>query len=139
MNVFSITGAQLTSANGIRINVPVTSTVIINVTGTSASFNGGSQVLPDGVTCGSGAVSQGDFCNQLIWNMPNATTVSVSGTAVQGSILAPRATFGGGGANVNGTVIVNRFILSGCVEMHPHYFEGCLCLQGATGPQACCR
>jgi choice-of-anchor A domain-containing protein len=139
MDVFTVTGAQLSSANGITIKVPATATVIVNVSGATAGFNGGSFTLPDGVTCKSGAVTSGNFCNQLMWNFPNATTVTVNNTGVQGSILAPRATFGGGSGNVNGTVIVNTFALTGCVELHPHYFDGCLCLKAVTGPQACCQ
>jgi choice-of-anchor A domain-containing protein len=139
INVFVISSADFTSANGFVVDVPVTSTVIVNVTGTTAEFVNGKTTLPDGVTCGSGAVQLDDFCNQVIWNFPEATSVSVSGTAVQGSILAPLADFGSNGSGqVNGTVIVNNFDLTACVEMHPHYFNGCLCVDEVDSPYACC-
>jgi len=137
MNVFSISGSDMLSSNGFTINVPVASTVIINVSGTEAGFVNGTTILPDGVSCGSGAVSLDDFCNQLIWNFYEAEVISVSGTAVQGSILAPLASFGSNGSGqVNGTVIVNSFEIDSCIEMHPHYFNGCLCTE--TGEYACC-
>lgn len=137
MNIFSISGADMLSSNGFSIDVPVTSTVIINVIGESAGFVNGSTTLPDGVTCGSGGVSLDDFCNQLIWNFPDALSVSVSGTAVQGSILAPYAALvSDGSGQVNGTVIVQSFEIESCIEMHPHYFNGCLCTE--TGEYACC-
>ena len=137
MNIFSISGADMLSSNGFSIDVPVTSTVIINVIGENAGFVNGSTTLPDGVTCGSGEVSLDDFCNQLIWNFPDALSVSVSGTAVQGSILAPYAALvSDGSGQVNGTVIVQSFEIGSCIEMHPHYFNGCLCTE--TGEYACC-
>jgi len=139
VNVFSISGSDFTVSNGFVIDVPVVSTVIINVTGDSAGFVNGTTTLPDGVVCGSGAVKLDDFCNQLIWNFPEATTISVSGTAVQGSILAPFADFAANGSGqVNGTVIVNNFEIDACVEMHPHYFNGCLCTEEINSPYACC-
>lgn len=139
INVFSISGADFTTSNGFVIDVPSVSTAIINVTGESAGFVNGTTVLPDGVTCGSGAVKLDDFCNQLIWNFPEVTSISVSGTAVQGSILAPFADFDtNGSGQVNGTVIVNNFEIGACVEMHPHYFNGCLCTEEIDSPYACC-
>jgi choice-of-anchor A domain-containing protein len=137
MNVFSISGADMLSSNGFTFNVPVESTVIVNVSGTEAGFSGGTTILPDGVVCGSGAVSLDDFCNKLIWNFYETEVISVSNTSVQGSILAPLASFGNNGSGqVNGTVIVNNFEIGSCVEMHPHYFNGCLCTE--TGEYACC-
>jgi|GEM_PF-2413442 len=139
INVFTISGADMLASNGFVIDTPSTATVIINVTGPSAGFVNGTTSLPDGVTCGSGAVKLDDFCNQLVWNFPEATSVSVSGTAVQGTILAPFADFGtNGSGQVNGTVIVNNFEIEACVEMHPHYFNGCLCTEEIDSPYACC-
>jgi choice-of-anchor A domain-containing protein len=138
MNIFSISGADMLSSNGFRFDVPVSSTVIVNVSGEEAGFVNGTTTLPDNVTCGSGHVSLDDFCNQLIWNFYEATEVSVSGTAVQGSILAPLAGFSSNGSGqVNGTVIVHDFEIDNCIEMHPHYFNGCLCTE--DGEYACCE
>jgi choice-of-anchor A domain-containing protein len=136
MNVFQITGADLATGS-ITIDVPPSSTVVVNVTGASAAFAPGTTTLPDGVKCGSGAVALDDFCNQLVWNLPNATELTVNGHGVQGSLLAPRATLAGN-ADVNGTVIVRALMLTACLEMHPHYFSGCLCTAEVDSPYACC-
>ncbi len=139
INVIEIDGADLLAAGSIRIEAPLTSSVIVNVTGDTAGFSGGTMTLPDNNTCGSGAVELDDFCNQLIWNFTEATTVSVGSTAVQGSILAPHATMtASGSGQVNGTVIVANFNISSCIEMHPHYFNGCLCTEELDSPYACC-
>jgi len=139
INVFTVSGTEVLDASGLEIDTPPTSTVIVNVTGPSAGFVNGATALPDGVTCGSGAVQLDDFCNRLIWNFPEATSLSVTGTAVQGSILAPFADFGSDGSGqVNGTVVVRNFEIDSCVEIHPHYFNGCLCSGDAGSPYACC-
>jgi choice-of-anchor A domain-containing protein len=139
LNVVEITGDDLAGAGRIRIDAPLTSSFIVNVTGTSASFVGGDTMLPDGHTCGSGAVDLDDFCNQLIWNFPDTSALSVGGTAVQGSILAPHADLiASGSGQVNGTVIVANFEITSCIELHPHYFNGCLCTEELDSPYACC-
>jgi choice-of-anchor A domain-containing protein len=139
INIIEVNGDDLTYANGITINAPVSSSMIVNITGTSAGFNGGTITLPDGIECGSGAVELDDFCNQLIWNMPEVTTLEVGGISVQGSVLAPNATMvSSGSGNINGTVIVENFNISTCIEMHPHYFNGCLCTEEVNSLYACC-
>ena len=139
MNVFQIDAAQLAAANGTHVDVPATSTAIINVVGgPETAFMNGTHTMPDGVTCGSGGISDGDFCNNVLYNMPTIEDLYISGTAVQGTILAPRAKLNGGGAQVNGQMILDTYDLDGCVEAHPHYFTGCLCLEGSDGPEACC-
>ena len=135
-NVFSIDGADLLASNGITISVPLSSTVIINVSGISGGIVQGSTTLPDGVVCGSGSVQLDDFCNKLIWNFYEAQTVTIGSHAVQGSVLAPFAVLtNSGSGQINGTVIVNSLNITDCIEMHPHYFNGCLCLGGEL---ACC-
>ncbi len=139
LNIMEIDGGDLLAAGSIRIDAPVTSSVIVNVMGDTGGFSGGTTTLPDGVTCGSGAVQLNDFCNQLIWNFPEATSVTVASTAVQGTILAPHATLtSNGSGQVNGTVIVANMNIESCIEMHPHYFNGCLCTQEVDSPYACC-
>lgn len=107
------------------VNVPSTSIVIVNVTGTSINWPPGSTALP-GATGGV----NGDylFSSNVIWNFPQATTFYVNGTAIQGTILAPNATFDASGSgHVAGQVIV--YALNGlAIEFHPYYFSGCVTL-----------
>lgn len=139
LNIVEITGADLQAATAIVINAPVDSSFVVNVTGETVGFSNGTVSLPDGIDCESGSVSLDNFCNRLIWNMAEASTVSIGGFAVQGSILAPNATMiAEGSGQVNGAVIVKNFLLDTCIEMHPHYFNGCLCTEEVNSPYACC-
>ncbi len=117
-NVFSITAAQLGS---VTINVPQTSIVIINVSGTTVNWPSGTITLPGGPD------SRGDyaFATNVLWNFYEATTFHNTSAAIQGSILAPLATFTGGSGHVAGQVIV-RYMTSLSVEFHPYYFSGCI-------------
>ena len=121
LNVFSVTTEQIESASEISIEVPLTSTVIINVEGETLSFEGKGFKLPDGASCRGG---DADFCAQIVWNMPNVTSLVVSGIGIQGSVFAPNAAFSGDGGNVDGQVIVQSLV--GSIEFHPYFFEGCL-------------
>jgi choice-of-anchor A domain-containing protein len=102
--------------------VPETSSVIVNISGATLDWQPGTFTLPGGGTsCKAKTTS---FCQHILYNMYEATNVSISGIGIQGSILAPYATFNGKGGNVDGQVIVNY--MSGITEYHPYYFSGCL-------------
>lgn len=122
LNVFSITGEQLESANQITIIAPGESSVIVNVSGLEINWGGAGFILPDG-----GASCRGDtstWCHRILWNLYEATILNISGIGIQGSVLAPYATLDGGGGNVDGQVIVE--FLYGSIEYHPYFFSGCL-------------
>jgi choice-of-anchor A domain-containing protein len=130
LNVFSITGDQLGSASQIRLVAPDESSIIVNVSGTDIMWSGAGFILPDGQASCRGASTEADpqllsgWCHKILWNMYEATTLTLSGIGVQGSILAPYATLDGGGGNVDGQVIVEY--LFGGIEYHPYFFSGCL-------------
>jgi choice-of-anchor A domain-containing protein len=122
LNVFNVTTAQLQTASKISIETPPESTVIVNVSGTTLTWNGVGFRLPDGgAACKGGTTT---LCSQIVWNMPEVTELTLGGVGVQGSIFAPYATFTGDGGNVDGQVIV-RHLLGG-IEFHPYFFTGCL-------------
>jgi choice-of-anchor A domain-containing protein len=110
------------------INIPANGTAIINSTCINPSFSSGPpQLIMGGVArpiC-TGQQGTGGSCDRVLYNFPNATTVTVNQT-VQGSILAPYAKFIGQGANVDGEVVVDSMDNSGGVEFHAWFFEGCL-------------
>ena len=56
--------------------------------------------------------------------MYQATSVYMTGIAIEGSVLAPLATLKGDGGHIAGQVIVQY--LTGGLEYHPYYFAGCL-------------
>jgi choice-of-anchor A domain-containing protein len=121
LNVFSVTSAQLSSTTQLQLIVPANSSVIVNVSGTVVTWGGGF-VMPDGgVSCKTGTSS---WCHRILYNMYEATTVTMTGIGVQGSVLAPYATVDGGGGNIDGQLICEY--LKGGLEYHPYFFSGCL-------------
>jgi choice-of-anchor A domain-containing protein len=121
MNVFSVTAEQIELATEIVIDVPTSSTVIVNVSGEDIVFSGKGFKLPDGASCRGGST---DFCSHIVWNMPEAKTLKVSGIGIQGSVYAPFAVFSGSGGNIDGQLVVKE--LTGGIEFHPYFFNGCI-------------
>ena len=107
--VFDISASLLQSANYANFsNLSSGQTVIVNVNGTSAGFQGGT---PNG------------FSNyNTLFNFYNATTLTFSNVGIYGSILAPLATVSGGGGQINGNVVVNAWN-SGIQINASHFFN----------------
>jgi choice-of-anchor A domain-containing protein len=118
-NVFNITSAQLGS---VTINVPQTSIVVINVSGTTINWPAGTVTLPGSK---GGADSDYLFSSNVIWNFYEATSFTVGGIAIEGTVLAPWATFQPGGGHIAGQVIVKEMD-SLATEFHPYYFSACI-------------
>jgi choice-of-anchor A domain-containing protein len=121
LNVFNVDGSQL---GAVTIDVPLTSTVVVNVSGKVISWPGAKMTLP-------GPIRDNDdyeFSTHVVWNMYEATSLTIGGIALQGSILAPYATIeAASGGHVAGQVIVEY--LKGNTEYHPYYFSGCITWQ----------
>lgn len=123
--VFYVTTTQLETASEISIETqPPDATVIVNVSGETLTWQGKGFKLQDGGASCKGGTSVS--CSQIVWNMPEVTSLTLGGIGVQGSIFAPFATFTGDGGNVDGQVIVRE--LRGGIEFHPYFFTGCLML-----------
>jgi choice-of-anchor A domain-containing protein/LPXTG-motif cell wall-anchored protein len=142
-NVFKVTADQLETAKDIYLKVPAGATAIVNVSGTTYDmakagttgfFLSGGQdyVLDDKLQ----SVSDGKVRARLLWNFPEATTVTKSSKAAwPGSVLAPKAHLDlGTGAPVNGSVWVASLRGSGGAETHHFPFTGCLPETGETPP-----
>ncbi len=78
LNVFSVSGSDLSGANNIHINVPGGSVALVNVDGTTVSISGGMSV--------SGSTNQ-----NILFNFYQATNITIQGIDFRGSILAPFA------------------------------------------------
>jgi len=113
LNVFTVSSADLAAASDINIIVPVASTVLVNVTGTSMN-------LPNFGYNINGSQSAGAFA-KVLWNMKDVTSLGIVGS-FNGSILAPDANVVTNYGQMNGQLIVNSF--DGHLEMHQHPFEG---------------
>ncbi|MGP5497453.1 VaFE repeat-containing surface-anchored protein [Corynebacterium flavescens] len=59
----------------------------------------------------------------ILWNLPQATTVTQSGDSLRGSLLAPKANLDKTNANIDGTVIVDSGDMKGS-EQHYAPFQG---------------
>ncbi|MFB8036282.1 choice-of-anchor A family protein [Streptomyces sp. NPDC056004] len=144
-NIFKVTAGQLEAAKDIYLKVPAGSTTVVNVSGTTYDmakagttgfFLSGGQdyVLDDKLQ----SASDGKVRARLLWNFPEATTVTKSSQAAwPGSVLAPGAHLElGTGAPVNGSVWVASLHGSGGAETHHFPFIGCLPETGGTTPPA---
>jgi len=109
--VFQVSGANLLSATYVSLNcIPTDSTVLVNVTGDTAGFQsiGLSPFAPHATT--------------TLFNFPEATQINVSWVGVEGSLLAPNATFDNPHGSVNGTVVAKSW--NGQMELHHIPFVG---------------
>jgi choice-of-anchor A domain-containing protein len=91
LNVFSIPQALLTNTFSYAINVPVGSSVIVNVLGANPSL-------------ANAGIS--GFAANMLWNFPDATSLTMTGIGLPGSILAPKAAADLRNGSVAGTVVV---------------------------------
>jgi choice-of-anchor A domain-containing protein len=107
--VFNITAAQLAAIPSFTINTNGASSVIFNVSGTSATFSANDE---SGVT---GA-------NSIIWNFYQATSVSLQ-TQIGGTILATGASVTNSN-QIDGVLVANSFTGNG--EIHDYQFTGTL-------------
>lgn len=110
-NVFYVTAASLANANGIQISAPAGAIVVINVTG------GPAQLRNLGITI-SGTDRQ-----HVVWNFCDATELTISGIAVEGSVLAPSTDVTFNNGQINGTLISRDLVGSG--QSHNQPFVGC--------------
>jgi len=111
MEVFNLSSGQL--SNLTLLNVANTATVVINYSGTDASFS-------DVVFSGGMNGQLQDLRSRVLFNFSNAKNVTVS-TLVWGSILAPKAAIFGTG-HVEGSVVAHS--LQGAVELGYEPFKG---------------
>jgi choice-of-anchor A domain-containing protein len=115
LNIFEVSAADLATCNGLVINVPAGSTTLVNISGT------------DVVMANFGFSYTGATKETVIFNMPEAETLSMSGIGIWGTILAPRADLTFTGGNIDGQLIVQNYIMQGVAsgEAHPFYYTGC--------------
>jgi choice-of-anchor A domain-containing protein len=125
LNVFSIPSTALSGVTVFQFAVPIGSAVIINVTGKTVAFwNAGS-------TTGTGGLLSTLNLQSVLWNFPDATTLTISSTTIPGSILAPKAAANFSYGNIVGTVVAKSVASSAELEWNPYQVPssgGCLSL-----------
>ena len=124
LNVFAVNGANLSGANSLNITIPTGATALINVSGASPSMQN------FGISINGNTGDQPPGQEKVIFNFYRATSLTLGGIGVKGSILAPNATVTFSNGHVNGHVIAKA--LSGGGELHYIRFTGCLPTQAAT-------
>jgi choice-of-anchor A domain-containing protein len=119
LNVFDLTAAQFAStSNALDIEVPVGSTVIVNVAGTSVTL--GQSVYFNG---SEESVNNDDGGN-ILFNFAGASTVSIDGQ-VDGAVLAPFAVLTANCGQMGGTVVAAEIDDNSC-QMENAEFNGIL-------------
>jgi choice-of-anchor A domain-containing protein len=119
LDIFSVTAAQLSASTNLVISAPTSATVIVNIIGTSASLSGGLSLV--GVTA-----------DHVLYNFSNATSLTMSGIGVEGTILAPGSALNFSSGDIDGEIIADS--LTGSVESHEKQFDGQLPPSGSPEP-----
>jgi choice-of-anchor A domain-containing protein len=112
LNVFEVQALDLARMTSMTISAPASSTVLINIRGETVSLQN------------FGFTLIGVAREHVLYNLPEATTLTMSGVGIQGSLLAPFADLTFANGNIDGQLVVRNF--SGSGESHPKYFTGCL-------------
>ncbi len=105
-NIFSVNAADLNAAHTVEINVPNGATVLVNIHGTTVNWHGGLFV-------------HGTSIRNVIYNFPEATSITISGIDVTGSFLAPFADLTFPAGIITGQTIVKSMTGSGQFNLSP--------------------
>ncbi len=107
VQVFSISGTDLQSRNQIVVNnVPLTSTILLNVTGAFAQL-----------ASVDGSAPFDPFGGNVLFNFRDATQVNFANTGLHASILAPNALITSNSGHIRGVVIAKDW--NGNFEVQP--------------------
>jgi choice-of-anchor A domain-containing protein len=123
-NVFTLTAAQAGAARTLVFDVPSASTAIVNIPGGSVSLTNGQQmILQNGQQV---AMSGSPFATRVLFNLPQAGSLAVSSWSIQGTVLAPQATFSFSNGQVFGQMFVSSLSSSSVGYQQCGVFKGTL-------------
>jgi choice-of-anchor A domain-containing protein len=97
LNVFSVTAEQLAQAGTLSINVPSSTSVLINVVGKT-------------ITVGASVQLTGTSASRVLWNPSQATHITVASADFLGSLLAPDAAVQLGSGDIRGTIVAESVV-----------------------------
>jgi choice-of-anchor A domain-containing protein/uncharacterized repeat protein (TIGR01451 family) len=104
VDVFSVSADQLAAATSLTISAPASATALVNVSGSAAQMQN------------FGMTVTGTDLQHVLFNFPSATTLTLGGISVQGSVLAPGAAVTFNNGNLDGTLVAHS--LTGSGEFH---------------------
>lgn len=112
LNIFNINASTLASASTLMINAPTGSHVLINVSGSSVQFS-------------NKGIGGSFSAYNTLFNFYEASSLSMSGIGIQGSILAPFADVNFQSGQMNGQLIAKSFSGAswGVGELHNYTFN----------------
>jgi choice-of-anchor A domain-containing protein len=121
--VYNVDVAYFTNQNlAFEVDISTGQSVIINVTGANSSLtlSKGTVVKMNGTTVNANTTGG----VPVLFNLPSVTSLSTSNGAINGSILAPFATFASPNQTVDGQLFVAS--VNGLAETHDQYYSGTL-------------
>jgi choice-of-anchor A domain-containing protein len=130
--VYNVDASYFTNQNlGFEVNLVTGQSVIVNITGAGAAnltFSKGTVVVYNGNTVNANTTGG----VPVLFNIPTATSVSTSNGSLNGSILAPYATFSSPDQTVDGQLFVGS--VNGLAETHDQYYDGTIPLTATPEP-----
>ncbi|ETT49997.1 DUF5057 domain-containing protein [Paenibacillus sp. FSL P4-0338] len=111
LNVFTLPANVIDNANPVNIKVPNNSSVLINVLGTSSTLKGNTSI-------------SGVDENNIVYNFPEATTLTLSSGPIKGTVLAPLADITGTSGTFQGQIIGKSF--TGRITIGKYTYVGAL-------------
>ncbi len=109
LNIFAVTADEINAANGVQINAPEGSTVLVNIGGDIIEWSGDNDLFNVNQT-------------HVVYNFYEADTLTLTGIAVKGSILAPFAFVNFVSGQLNGNLIVHGLVGEG--QINYSWFQG---------------
>lgn len=112
LNIFNLSGTDLSKTNYFELNAANSSTVVVNVSGKDVSMkNFGFNLI-------------NTSRQKVLYNFYEATSLDISGIGIEGSILAPLANVNFNSGQINGNLIAGSLVGTG--ESHNYLFNGTL-------------
>jgi choice-of-anchor A domain-containing protein len=123
LSVYNVDASYFTNQNlAFEVDISTGQSVIVNVTGAGSSLtlSKGTVVKMNGTTVNANTTGG----VPVLFNLSSVTSLSTSNGAINGSILAPFATFASPNQTVDGQLFVAS--VSGLAETHDQYYSGTL-------------
>lgn len=122
LNVFYISESVWKQTRQINLNVPASSSVVINVAGTGDTIPSDHSWF--GAMFMNNSTNAADW-QKVVWNFPDMTSFSIRNIGWKGTLFAPKANFSYASGNVEGHLIVKSIsALEYSAETHWYPFKG---------------